>query len=94
MRPEIQAYMVQASVEIAKKQGFVPADENDVGCWMTNNREAIVKRAIELQWELLDKLNSDPEAKAALFTILTAQVWLAANKDKVNSIIENIRRPR
>ena len=94
MRPEIQAYMVQASVEIAKKQGFVPADENDVGCWMTNNREAIVKRAIELQWELLDKMNSDPEAKAALFTILTAQVWLAANKDKVNSIIENIRRPR
>ena len=94
MRPEIQAYMVQASVEIAKKQGFVPANENDVGCWMTNNREAIVKRAIELQWELLDKLNSDPEAKAALFTILTAQVWLAANKDKVNSIIENIRRPR
>ena len=93
MRPEIQAYMVQASVEIAKKQGFVPADENDVGCWMTNNREAIVRRAIELQWELLDKLNSDPEAKAALFTILTAQVWLAANRNQVNELIQNAVKP-
>ena len=70
MRPEIQAYMVQASVEIAKKQGFVPANENEVGCWMMNNREAIVRRAIELQWDLLDKLENNLEAKAALFTIL------------------------
>jgi hypothetical protein len=93
MRPEIQAYMVQASVEIAKKQGFVPADENDVGCWMMNNREAIVKRAIEIQWSLLDRLGKNRKAKDALVTILSAQVWLAANQDKVNNIVENIRRP-
>ena len=92
MRPEIQAYMVQAAVEIAKKQKFVPANENDVGCWMMNNREAIVKRAIEIQWELLDKLESNPKAKAALVTILTAQVWLAANRDKVNNIIEGVTK--
>ena len=90
MRPEIQAYMVQASVEIAKKQGFVPADENDVGCWMTNNREAIVKRSIEIQWGLLDRLRKNPETMRALATILGAQVWLTANRNQGNEVIQNV----
>ena len=92
MRPEIQAYMVQASVEIAKKQGFVPADENDVGCWMMNNREAIVKRSIEIQWGLLDRLRKNPETMRALATILGAQVWLAANAEQVKQVIEKATR--
>jgi hypothetical protein len=92
MRPEIAAYMVQASVEIAKEQGFTPADENEVGCWMMNNREAIVRRSIEIQWGLLDRLRKNPEAMHALSTILSAQVWLAANRDKVNRVIENVTK--
>ena len=32
MRPEIAAYMIEAAVEIAKEQNFVPANENEVGC--------------------------------------------------------------
>jgi len=92
MRPEIAAYMVEAAVEIAKEQGFVPANENEVGCWMMNNREVIVSRAIDIQRGILDRINNK-KAKNALVTILSAQVWLAANQDKVNSIVENIRRP-
>ena len=91
--PAVAAYMIEAAVEIAKEQGFVPANENEVGCWMMNHREAIVKRAIEIQWNLLDRLGKNRKAKDALVTILSAQVWLAANQDKVNSIVENIRRP-
>ena len=92
MRPEIAAYMIEAVVEIATKQGFVPANENDVGCWMMNNREAIVKRTIEIQWGLLDRLHKNPDAMRALSTVLSAQVWLAANRDKVNAAIEGAIR--
>jgi hypothetical protein len=92
MRPEIAAYMVEAAVEIAKKQGFVPANENEVGCWMMNNREAITKRSIEIQWGLLDRLKKHPEAMRTPSTILSAQVWLAANREQVNRVIENVTR--
>lgn len=90
--PAVAAYMIEAAVEIAKEQGFVPANENEVGCWMMNNREAIVKRAIDIQWNLFDRLERNRKAKDALVTILSAQVWLAANQDKVNNIIENVTR--
>ena len=92
MRPEIAAYMIEAAVEIAKEQGFVPANENEVGCWMMNmnNREAIVKRSIEIQWGLLDRLRKNPETMRALATILGAQVWLAANRNQVNEVIQNV----
>ena len=90
MRPEIAAYMVQATVELMKEQGFVPAEENDAGCWMMNHREAIVKRAIEMQWELLDRLRKNPETMRALSTILGAQVWLAANRNQVNEVIQTV----
>ena len=90
--PEVTAYMVQASVELAKEQGFTPASENDAGCWMMNNREAIVNRAIEIQWNLLDRLEKNKKAKDALVTILSAQVWLAANRDKVNEIVKRATR--
>ena len=92
MRPEIAAYMVQATTELMKECGFTPADENDAGCWMMNHREAIVKRAIDIQWNLFDRLERNRKAKDALVTILSAQVWLAANQDKVNNIIENVTR--
>jgi hypothetical protein len=92
MRPEITAYMIEAAVEIAKERGFVPANENEVGCWMMNNREAIVKRSIEIQWGLLDRLRKNPETMRALATILGAQVWLAANRNQVNRIIEQATR--
>lgn len=90
MRPEIAAYMVQATTELMKERGFTPADENDAGCWMMNNREAIVKRSIEIQWGLLDRLRKNPETMRALATILGAQVWLAANRDKVNELIQTV----
>jgi hypothetical protein len=89
---EVKAYMIEAAVEIAKEQGFVPVNENEVGCWMMNNREAIVRRSIEIQWGLLDRLRKNPEAMHALSTILSAQVWLAANRDKVNRVIEQVTR--
>ncbi len=92
MRPEIAAYMIEAAIEIAKEQGFVPANENEVGCWMMNHREAIVKRAIDIQRGILDRINNK-KAKNALVTILAAQVWLKANTDKVNKVVETIRRP-
>ncbi len=88
--PEVKAYMVEAAVEIAKEQGFVPANENEVGCWVMNNREAIVKRSIEIQWGLLDRLRKNPETMRALATILGAQVWLAANRNQVNEVIQNV----
>ena len=90
MRPEITAYMVQASTELAKEQGFFPASANEVGCWMMNNREAIVKRSIEIQWGLLDRLRKNPETMRALSTILGAQVWLAANRAQVNEVIQTV----
>jgi hypothetical protein len=90
MRPEIAAYMIQASTELAKEQGFFPASANEVGCWMMNNREAIVKRSIEIQWGLLDRLRKNPETMRALATILGAQVWLAANRNQVNEVIQTV----
>ena len=90
MRPEITAYMIQASTELAKEQGFFPASANEVGCWMMNNREAIVKRSIEIQWGLLDRLRKNPETMRALATILGAQVWLAANRNQVNEVIQTV----
>jgi len=90
MKPEITAYMIQASTELAKEQGFFPASANEVGCWMMNNREAIVKRSIEIQWGLLDRLSKNPETMRALSTILGAQVWLAANRAQVNEVIQTV----
>lgn len=91
MRPEITAYMIQASTEIAKEQGFTPASENDAGCWMMNNREAIVNRAIDIQRGILDR-RDNREAMRALATILGAQVWLAANTEQVKQVIERVTR--
>lgn len=88
---EVKAYMIEAAVEIAKEQGFSPANENEVGCWMMNNREAIVTRAIDIQRGILDRVNNK-KAKDALVTILSAQVWLAANRDKVNEIVKRVTR--
>ena len=90
MRPEITAYMIQASTELAKEQGFLPASANEVGCWMMNNREVIVKRSIEIQWGLLDRLRKNPETMRALATILGAQVWLEANRNQVNEAIQTV----
>ena len=39
MRPEIAAYMVQATTELVKERGFIPADENDAGCYPTRRRK-------------------------------------------------------
>jgi hypothetical protein len=89
MRPEIAAYMIEAAVEIAKEQGFSPANENEVGCWMMNNREAIVTRAIDIQRGILDR-RDNREAMRALSTILSAQVWLAANRNQVNELIQTV----
>lgn len=89
MRPEIAAYMVQATTELMKECGFTPADENDAGCWMMNNREAIVTRAIDIQRGILDR-RDNREAMRALATILGAQVWLAANRNQVNEVIQNV----
>lgn len=91
--PEVKAYMIEAAVEIAKEQGFVPANENEVGCWMMNNREAITKRSIEIQWGLLDRLKKNPEAMHALSTILSAQVWIQANRNQVNELIQTVIKP-
>jgi hypothetical protein len=92
LTPAVKAYMVQASTELAKEQGFFPANENEVGCWMMNNREAITKRSIEIQWGLLDRLKKNPEAMHALSTILSAQVWLEANTEHVKQVIARVTR--
>lgn len=92
LTPAVKAYMIEAAAEIAKEQGFSPASANEVGCWMMNNREAIVKRSIETQWGLLDRLKKNPEAMRALSTILSAQVWLAANTEQVKQVIEEATR--
>lgn len=88
--PAVAAYMIEAAVEIAKEQGFVPANENEVGCWMMNNREAIVKRAIDIQRCILDRI--DKKSMKALATIIGAQVWLAANAEQVKQVIEKATR--
>ena len=90
MRPEIAAYMIEAAVEIAKKQGFVPANENEVGCWMMSNREVIVRRAIDIPRCILDRI--DKKSMKALATIIGAQVWLAANAEQVKQVIEKATR--
>lgn len=42
MNAAVAAYMIEAAVEIAKKQGFVPANENDKEARMiTNTRDLI-----------------------------------------------------
>jgi len=89
--PEVKAYMIEAAVEIAKEQGFSPANENEVGCWMMNNREAIVTRAIDIQRGILDR-RDNREAMRALATIMGAQVWLAANTEQVKQAIERVTR--
>lgn len=90
MRPEIAAYMVQATTELMKERGFTPADENDAGCWMMNHREAIVRRAIDIQRCILDRI--DKKSMKALATIIGAQVWLAANAEQVKQVIEKATR--
>ncbi len=90
MRPEITAYMIQASTELAKEQGFLPASANEVGCWMMNNREDIVRRAIDIQRCILDRI--DKKSMKALATIIGAQVWLAANAEQVKQVIEKATR--
>ncbi len=76
--------------KIAKEKHFSPVNENEVACWLINNREAITKRSIEIQWGLLDRLRKNPEAIHALSTILSAQVWIKANRDQVNQEIQKV----
>lgn len=56
-RPDVLAYIKQASLLIADEQDFFPVDAGDMDRWVMDNRLLIIARASELQWELLHKLN-------------------------------------
>jgi hypothetical protein len=87
MRPDVQAYMIQAAIEIANKANFTPASEAEMEEWLVSNREAICKRSIELQWDLLNKLVKNGNTKR-VGLILCAQVWKTVNIEQIRKQTE------
>ena len=80
MRPDVQAYLIQAAVSIAESQGFVPADEAAMMEWMRANRVAICEKAKELQWALLEKYTKQ---EARVKSILSTRVWVQVQRDEL-----------
>jgi hypothetical protein len=69
----VAEYLLSAAVEIAKEQNFKPSSPDELRLWLEANTEAVAKRAIALQYELLNKLES-PEGKKVK-ELMSITVW-------------------
>ena len=85
---DVEAYMIQATIEIAKEQEFIPESEKEFENWTLNNLPAICERAMSLQWDLLNKVQK-PEIMKMISTILAEKVWKALRKRSSHKVCKN-----
>jgi hypothetical protein len=69
----VAEYLRSAAVAIAKEQGFKPSSPDELRLWLEANTEAVAKRAIALQYELLNKLESSEGKKVK--ELMSITVW-------------------
>jgi hypothetical protein len=69
----VAEYLRSAAEEIAKEQNIKPSSPDELRPWLEANTEAIVKRAIALQYDLLNKLES-PEGKKVK-ELMSLTIW-------------------
>lgn len=69
--PDVAAYLIQATVEEALNQRFVPKDEDELRYWMLTNGRQIGQRAKNLMAALLDKFvaHQDAVIEATAFSL-------------------------
>jgi len=77
IRPDIQAYMIQAAQNIAAAQSFVPASEAETLAWMTANAAPICEEAKRIMRDLLNKV---ARSKGKVERIMTTRVWTDINR--------------
>jgi hypothetical protein len=96
--PEISksalVYLEQAAVEISKEQNFQPANRAELMAWLNDNTAIVSQRASKLQQDFIAKVLAE---KKTIFPALSAVVWGAINKDKidrdVNRYIQGVIHP-
>jgi hypothetical protein len=66
-------YLRSAATMIAKEQGFKPSSLDELKLWLEANNEAIATKALALQHETLNKLNS-PEGEKVK-GLLGIKIW-------------------
>ena len=81
MRPDVQAYLIQATTTLAQQQGFTPQSVEQMGEWMQSNHQAICKEAQRLQDALLEKLTKHQDR---VTSILSARVWATVQRQELH----------
>jgi hypothetical protein len=90
--PDAAAYLLEAAEVIAYEQRFKPSSPEAMQEWLSANQPEIVKRATELQYELLSKM-ATPEGKKVK-ELMSITVWTEVHQRKLiseaNAAIEEV----
>jgi hypothetical protein len=78
-RPDLSAYIIEASVQIAEEQNFNPTDMADLERWWHANTEAIYSRFCYLQEALFKKILKHEKD---VTETLASTVWQRIRKEK------------
>ncbi len=80
MRTDVQAYLVQAGINVAKREGFQPESMEQMTEWMQRNRVAICEEACDLQAALLEKLTKQQDR---ITSIMSMRVWATVQRQEL-----------
>jgi hypothetical protein len=80
----VAEYLRSAAVAIAKEQNFKPSSPDELKLWLETHTEAVAKRAIALQYDLLNKLESPEEKKVK--ELLSIAVWTEIRQRELFSV--------
>lgn len=80
--PDVTAYLIHASQQIASEQGFTPGSLEEMADWLETNHRVIGERARDLQRQLLEKMQNRTIA-GRVYRVLGAQVWADVRGDEI-----------
>lgn len=90
--PDAAAYLLDAAEEIAYEQRFKPSSPEAMQEWLSANQPEIIKRATELQYDLLSKMTTPDGNKVK--ELISITVWTEFNQRKLisgaNAAIEEV----
>lgn len=74
---DVEAYLVEAAANVAKKQGFVPETPERAKQWMAQNIVEVAKEAMRLQEQTFLKFLKNQDLVTDLYT---AKTWSRQRK--------------
>lgn len=80
IRPDVQAYLIQAGINVAKREGFQPQSIEQMAKWMQRNHVAICEEARSLQSALLEKITKQQDRITDIFSV---RVWTTIQRQNL-----------